>query len=207
NTTVILTASTTDQTSIFKNWTGDCVDASTNVVATVTMLTSITCTANFIKPLYVIGDPGPAGGTVFYISDVGGLHGLEAAPVDQTGASWGCLGMDIRGAIGSAIGTGAQNTAAIIAAGCTEAGTAAKLAVAYVLNGNTGWFLPSIDEARELFLQKAVLSNLSATDFYWTSTQQSSSGMDYSLIMALFSGRGGSSIKSGLYRIRVIRAF
>ena len=31
---------------------------------------------------YVVGDVGPAGGIVFYVTD-GGLHGLEAAPADQ----------------------------------------------------------------------------------------------------------------------------
>jgi hypothetical protein len=41
--------------------------------------------------IYAIGDTGPAGGIVFYITD-DGLHGLEAAPADQSsGAEWGCI--------------------------------------------------------------------------------------------------------------------
>jgi hypothetical protein len=32
---------------------------------------------------FLIGDTGPAGSIVFYLTDATGLHGLEAAPVDQ----------------------------------------------------------------------------------------------------------------------------
>ena len=39
---------------------------------------------------YEIGDTGPAGGIVFYVTD-GGLHGLEAAPEDQDRGEWGCV--------------------------------------------------------------------------------------------------------------------
>ena len=38
-------------------------------------------------PVFEIGDEGPAGGIVFHVTD-GGLHGLEAAPVDQLNAQW-----------------------------------------------------------------------------------------------------------------------
>ncbi len=83
---------------------------------------------------YAIGDAGPAGGIVFYITPgSGGLHGLEAASTDQDGGSgvpWGCYGTEITGADGIAVGTGAQNTSDILA-GCSEVGTAAKLADAY----------------------------------------------------------------------------
>ena len=47
---------------------------------------------NAIVPTYAIGDIGPAGGWVFYVTD-DGLHGLEAAPVDQANAAWGCHGV------------------------------------------------------------------------------------------------------------------
>jgi hypothetical protein len=85
--------------------------------------------------IYLIGDNGPAGGKVFYITD-GGLHGLEAAPVDQasSGAFWGCQGTNMTGASSEALGTGATNTSAIVA-GCNEANIAAKIADDYILNG------------------------------------------------------------------------
>jgi hypothetical protein len=65
---------------------------------------------------YAIGDDGPAGGKVFYVTN-GGLHGLEAAPVDQSDAAeWGCFENNVTGAVGTAIGTGAQNTDVTMAA-------------------------------------------------------------------------------------------
>ena len=95
---------------------------------------------------YEIGDTGPAGGIVFYVTD-GGLHGLEAATEDQDsgdGAPWGCGGTPT-GAKGTAVGTGSQNTAKIVQ-GCATDGIAASLAANYELNGYTDWFLPSEGE-------------------------------------------------------------
>ena len=48
---------------------------------------------------YAIGDLGPAGGIVFYVTD-GGVHGLEAAPEDQGSGAWGCYGT-LTGAAGT----------------------------------------------------------------------------------------------------------
>lgn len=121
---------------------------------------------------YSVGETGPAGGLVFYISD-GGLHGLEVSPDDLddgSGAEWGCDGVEVTGAEGITIGTGAQNTTDILA-GCSDADTAAKLAKAYNINGSGDWFLPSPDEAYELYQQKSVMS--SSSDWYWTSAETS----------------------------------
>jgi hypothetical protein len=121
-----------------------------------------------------IGDTGPAGGIVFYVTD-GGLHGLEAAPVDQAAtAPWGCFGKDIAGADGTTIGTGAQNTADILV-DCAELGIAARLADNYSLNGFNDWFLPSQDELNELYLQRAIVGGFTAIDGYWSSSEEFSS--------------------------------
>jgi hypothetical protein len=118
---------------------------------------------------YAIGDKGPAGGIVFYVTD-GGLRGLEAAPADQSaGAPWGCPGTDIAGAEGTIVGTGAQNTIDILA-GCAELGIAARLADSYTLNGFSDWFLPSKDELNELYLQKAVVGGFTIFA-YWSSSE------------------------------------
>jgi hypothetical protein len=90
-----------------------------------------------LKPTYAIGHTGPAGGIVFYVTDRG-THGLEAAPADLSdGSEWGCSGggTPIAGADGTAVGTGAQNTADILA-GCSQPGTAAALADSYRLKVN-----------------------------------------------------------------------
>ncbi len=90
---------------------------------------------------YQIGDTGPVGSKVFYVDDTG-CHGLEAAPADHSSTvKWGCYGIQITGT-GTAVGTGAQNTADIFT-GCRTSGIAADIAVNYELNGYADWFLPS----------------------------------------------------------------
>lgn len=119
--------------------------------------------------VYSIGGMGPAGGIVFYITD-GGAHGLEAAPTDQTSATWGCSGTLI-GSTDTAIGSGAQNTADILA-NCAEAGIAAKVADTYTLNGYDDWFIPSKDEwnslSRLIYDEKLVGFD---AGYYWSSTE------------------------------------
>ena len=148
------------------------------------------------------GPIGPAGGIVFYTTD-GGLTGLEAAPVDQSGGtSWGCRDTDIDGADGTAIGTGAQNTADILA-GCSDPGIAARLADDYELNGFSDWYLPSKDELNELYLQKDDVGNFTSNG-YWSSSEQFSVG-------AWFQDFNDGSVhildRNGPTGVRAIRAF
>jgi hypothetical protein len=151
---------------------------------------------------YEIGDTGPAGGIVFYLDGTGG--GLEAAPLDQGDAEWGCEGTELSGADGTAIGTGAQNTADIVS-GCTDPGTAAKVADAYEFNGYTDWFLPSRDELNELYLNKDVVGGFSY-DYYWSSSESDSYkvGAWYQHF-----GLGGQNYVTKNYtvRVRAVRAF
>ncbi len=158
-----------------------------------------------------IGDNGPAGGKVFYLSDSTGLHGLEAAPVDQsTGVFWGCIYIRSR-AYGTAVGTGAENTSAILD-GCIQprsnaANTAAKIAHAYVLNGYKDWFLPSRDELNLLYRQRAVVGGFN-NFIYWSSSEEhtnSAWGQEFN---------DGSQIYDGIYygkqnrlQVRAVRAF
>jgi hypothetical protein len=139
---------------------------------------------------YNIGDRGPAGGFVFYVTD-GGLHGLEAAPVDQSeGSAWGCDGDNVAEAIGTAIGTGAQNTEAIVSFECNDGSPAALAATGYELNGYSDWFLPSKDELNMMYHELADTDNNDtnsgvgdagnpggfASNFYWSSSQANISG-------------------------------
>ena len=124
-------------------------------------------------PPYYRGQNGPAGGAVFYVTD-GGLHGLEAAPVDDLGPDynghvWGCYGKLI--GTSPSVGKGASNTAKIIA-GCSELNTLAKAAHAYNLNGYNDWYLPSQNELNLLYIERdrvCCFSNglfASSTEFY-----------------------------------------
>lgn len=151
---------------------------------------------------YAIGDTGPCGGVVFYITN-GGLNGLEAAPSDQSAAAqWGCIGTSIPGATGTAIGAGAGNTAAILG-GCSTAGIAARLASAYTGGSCTGWFLPSQDELNELYLHRAVVGGFSG-DYVWSSSENSAAG---AWLQFFFNGNQLSLNKNFTWRVRAVRGF
>lgn len=104
---------------------------------------------------YAVGDIGPGGGLVFLIS--GGLT-YEMAPKnwnDPTNPSatdpnltW-CDNetTNVSGASGTAVGSGAANTAAMAASGACSSNAAAAVQ-AYAPAGTTAgqWFLPSLDE-------------------------------------------------------------
>jgi uncharacterized protein len=127
------------------------------------------------------GDIGPAGGFIFYVNEnyrADGWRYLEAAPFDQSaGATWGCFRRAIAGANGTAIGTGKQNTADMLAA-CADPGSAAVLCAHLSINGVRGWFLPSRDELALMYrhLKAAGLggfhdAGLPDNVSYWASSQ------------------------------------
>jgi hypothetical protein len=151
---------------------------------------------------YAIGDTGPAGGIVFYVSD-NGLHGLEAAPVNLGLTGWGCQGT-VTGASGTAVGTGAQNTSDILA-NCAESGIAADLASTYSISGESGWHLPSIGELKLLYFAAYVSGfDPSAIQTYWTSTENS---LNSARVLDIRDGTERSVDKNGLHGVRPIRAF
>jgi hypothetical protein len=167
---------------------------------------------------YQIGDRGPAGGFVFYVTD-GGLHGLEAAPVDQTSSAWGCDGDDVSGAAYTDIGTGAQNTEAIVSFGCTVGSPDAALAATgYELNGYDDWFLPSKDELNMMYHELADTDNNEtnsgvgddgnpggfASNYYWSSSQNYSYD---AWIQDFDDGYQYDYNKTNTIRVRAVRAF
>lgn len=165
--------------------------------------------------VYEIGKTGPAGGIVFHISDGGGSrvrghHGLETAPADLGDAPWGCLTVsDIPGAAGYKVGTGAQNTADILA-DCTEPGTAAELAANYELNGYSDWFLPSVQELKlmreNLYIWSRSDSGFGFHDsFYWSSTE--GSDVLFSIYIYNQDQNRDPTQKDIPQRVRAIRAF
>ena len=152
--------------------------------------------------VYAIGDTGPGGGIVFYLEpDSGGTGGLEAATSDQSSSAvWGCNGVDVTGATGTAIGTGASNTAAILSAPCPGSNPAAATAAASL---GSGWFLPSQDELNELYLQRAVVGGFAVAD-YWSSSQSSANSARF---QNFFNGNQVDFSKNVTVRVRAVRAF
>lgn len=128
---------------------------------------------------YAIGDIGPSGvGIVFYTTDKGS-HGLEAAPHtwyspagDPLG-SWSDVGSAVgAGAQGVGIGTGFDNSEAIIAQD-GHTGSAAELCRNYSGGGLTDWFLPSRDELDEMNSQMDTIGGFVAGQ-YWSSSEYAS---------------------------------
>ena len=163
---------------------------------------------------YAIGDVGPAGGYIFYENPnhaTDGWRYLEAAPFDQNGgATWGCFRRLIEGARGTAVGTGKQNTADMLAA-CAEPGSAAHLCASLRVNGVGGWFLPSRDELQLMYrnLKSAGIGGFdsgSLTDNvqYWASSQQTADMAAHIDFADL--GRLHGDDKDFPRRVRAIRA-
>ena len=80
----------------------------------------------------------------------------------------------LTGATGTDIGTGKSNTDKIILAqGNPLINYAAGLAKSYSNGGYSDWFLPSRDELKAIYYNRAKFNGLpiSATTFYWNSTE------------------------------------
>ncbi len=162
---------------------------------------------------YALGDTGPAGGLVFYENPNWARDGwryLEAAPYDQSaGAKWGCFRREISGARGTAVGTGKQNTADMLAA-CAQPESAAYLCANFVLTGVGGWFLPSRDELALMYenlmakgLGEFRDGGLPDNFSYWTSSQSTAdmaSHIDFADL-----GRQHSDDKDFPRRVRAVR--
>jgi hypothetical protein len=164
---------------------------------------------------YAIGDRGPAGGWIIYDKgdNAGGWRYLEAAPEDQTPASWrhkgllkwGCHGKSIPGARHNAIGKGKQNTQAILEA-CDEPDIAARKCADYRGGGKDDWFLPSLDELNLIYthLYKQGLGDLRMGE-YWSSSETGNGR--YAWHHNFTNGKQLYCNKYPEYRVRAIREF
>jgi hypothetical protein len=165
---------------------------------------------------YSVGDVGPAGGLIFHVNPnyaADGWRYLEAAPFDQSaGAPWGCFRILIAGARGAVVGAGRQNTKDILAA-CAAPGSAAALCANFSLNGIRGWFLPSTEELKLMYVNLKLAglgdfgdSGVIDNHSYWSSTQRTADMADH-LDFADNGRRQHYDDKDYPRRVRAIRAF
>lgn len=149
-----------------------------------------------VAHIFQPGEPG-------YIS--GEVHGIIAAPTDQsTNAQWGCHGTLI-GGTSNALGTGAANTAAIVA-GCSTELIAARICDNLELNGYNDWYLPSKDELNKLYINRAAIGGFTSSN-YWSSSELSSSN---AWLQSFGNGlQDGYSKNAPFYfiRVRAVRSF
>lgn len=126
------------------------------------------------------------GGTLFYLLKPGDTgydpnvpHGLIMANSYSTATYWGCLGISISGAHGTAIGTGKQNTSQIVS-NCSELQCAARTCANLSWAGYSDWYLPSKDELTIIFNKRSFLKeirpnnpgvSLPSNYQYWSSTE------------------------------------
>lgn len=141
------------------------------------------------------------GGKIAYI-DSTGQHGLIAATSDQSAsATWGCDGKVISAADETEIGTGRQNTLAMITAKCTNA---AQTCYGVKISGYNDWYLPSKDELNQLYINRAAIGNF--IKGYWSSSESYRSE-DNAECQIFDVGYEGYCLKSSEKSIRCVRSF
>ncbi len=165
---------------------------------------SSTTTDNSSLEEYAIGDVGPGGGRVYITPSTEGNNTgqyYEAAPyADEVEANWCNNRSTWLGASGTAIGQGQSNTAAADAT-CTSG--AIQIASDYANNGFSDWFLPSLDELNELYVNRAYVGGFS-TDGYWSSSEYDAS---YAWLQGFYDGFQLSGLKYVTFYVRPVRAF
>jgi uncharacterized protein (TIGR02145 family) len=144
-----------------------------------------------------------AGGIVFDL-DSTGQHGLVCAPSNQGNYEWGgCNGTAIPNT-STAVGSGATNTASILA-GCGQRPIAASVCADLVLNGYSDWYLPSSGEL-QLMYNRLYLQGLGGFGggWYWSSSQFNAFHAKY---VDFANGNVYYYYKYYITQVRAVRAF
>ncbi|WP_415374057.1 hypothetical protein [Patiriisocius sp. Uisw_017] len=159
-----------------------------------------------------------AGGVVFWLDGNGG--GLVCAMSDSGSRDWGCAGTDLPNVpnvpyvqidgnnggnpsgLGSEIGDGINNTNGILA----ECATAPAALAARGLSPE--WFLPSIYELKEIYINKTTLEAVSGfapfSGVYWSSTEINTSNAWGLFFLNGFQISNGKGFPNS---VRAVRAF
>jgi hypothetical protein len=202
-----------------KYYTDALVSANTAVVANSTNTAILNALIAALEARIVALEPQPAsigdlraGGVVFWVDPADNTHGLVCAFADYADyAEWGCYGTDLPNVPnatygipygpGAEIGDGMSNTNEIL----IDCPTAPAALAARSLGPE--WFLPSVNELKEMYLNKALLVAVDGfspfSSYYWSSTEKGSN----QAWVQIFSGGQGSGSKTDTYNVRAVRAF
>lgn len=157
-------------------------------------------------PVHYIGEKYQ-GGRIFYLTPgSNGKKGYIAAEVDTAqDVFWSRLSdypSYTTGATGTAIGTGKSNTAKMLAL-AASAGQAAKYASELIVDDYGDWFIPSRDEAIEMYKRRFEIGGFGNKD-YWTSTELA---WNKARAISMGSGSTFSNTKNNRCYLRAIREF
>ena len=162
-----------------------------------------------------VGNTGPGGGIVFYVdlTRPAGSQYFEAAPlgaeVKRSFATGGNNSIGVMG-LGTAIGTGEQNTEDIVKQSGNVAATSAAVYCSELeFGGQTDWFLPSKDELVELYtkLYQASPSLGSFTRAYYRSSSEVNQNEHIGITLNFAGGGLDYRSKTEEHYVRPIRAF
>lgn len=159
------------------------------------------------------------GGIVFWVDPTDNTKGLVCAVTDQSSSiRWHDTQQpSITGTTSTSLQTGSTNTDLIIAS--LGSNFAAGVARAYNGGGFTDWFLPSVDELKEMSNNRAAIDATAAANSgtalvadpwsvstgYWSSSQESNPGRVY-LVNLLVAGES-AGFATNIARVRAVRAF
>ncbi len=156
-----------------------------------------------------IGDTGPGGGIVFYVTS-GGLHGLEVATLDlsvsqtfSTNISAFANGVS---ALPAGIGMGSSNTDAIIFQNSGGA-SAAKICRDYHGGNKSDWFLPSKDELNEIWVNLGANGIGGFTTGYYWSSSEDIANPNNAWDQGFGIGNQTNGIKTSNNSVRAVRSF
>lgn len=158
-------------------------------------------------PSYAVGQL-KQGGIIFYV-DESGQHGLAVATEDSGDARW--LNTDFTNtvAVRAGIYAGQYNTN-LITQNQGNGTYAALLAAQYTGGGFGDWYLPSKEELKIMYQQRASIGMGSNTNIYWSSTEVLAAAGSTSEVAYYQSFNGGSAsyiTKNNFYKVRAIRRF
>ena len=148
----------------------------------------------------------------------GETHGIIVAKEDLPMLSqWGCRGTEV-GGTSTGVGAGKNNTEIVLAfhdnlpnyytnpTQChplNDGTVAGNLARQLNVNGETGWFVPSRQEAVILYQNREQIGGFVEED-YWSSCE---SGRDRACVVSFTTGQTLSADKNEVKRVRPIKYF